>query len=171
MTAAVPILTTDRVVLRAPTRADFAPFAAVLASDRAVHMGGPYDRAGAWALFGNGLASWMLDGFGAWTLADRRDDRWLGELAIAQPPHFPEPELGWSLAPEAEGRGLAAEAATAALAWARDRLPALVSYVSPGNHRSAALARRLGAQHDAAAPLPAGETADETHVWRHWGPA
>ena len=49
--AAVPVLTTERLMLRAPRVTDFQAYAAIFMSDRAVHMGGPYDREGAWADF------------------------------------------------------------------------------------------------------------------------
>jgi len=53
-----------------------------------------------------------------------------------------------------EGRGYATEAAMAMRDWAMRalRLAGLVSYVHPENHRSAAVAERLGATLDADAP-------------------
>jgi RimJ/RimL family protein N-acetyltransferase len=43
-----PTLRTERLILRAPVAADFTDYAGFLASERAQHMGGPYDRRGAW---------------------------------------------------------------------------------------------------------------------------
>lgn len=165
----IPVLETERLILRGAHRSDFDAFAAMLASDRAVYMGGPHDRASAWRLFANTLASWPLDGFGAWMIIDRETGAFLGDVGVTQPIRFPEPEIGWTLTADAEGKGIATEAATAALDWywANTDAPSVVSYIDPGNTRSRALAEKLGACHDPSAPLPEGETADETMVYRH----
>ncbi len=100
---------------------------------------------------------------------DRATDTLLGDVGVIQPLRFPEPELGWTLTADAEGKGIAFEAATAARDWywANTDATSVVSYIDPANTRSRALAKKLGATHDPAAPLPEGETADETLVYRH----
>lgn len=165
----IPTLTTDRLTLRGARRGDFDAFAAMLATDRATYMGGPFDRSGAWGFFVSALASWPLDGFGAWMVMDRATDTFLGDVGVIQPIRFPEPELGWTLTADAEGKGYAFEAANAALDWywANTIADSVVSYIDPANTRSRTLAEKLGATHDPAAPLPEGETADETLVYRH----
>lgn len=165
----IPVLKTERLTLRGARRSDFDAFAAMLATDRARYMGGPFDRSGAWGLFVSTLAHWPLDGFGAWMIVDRKSGALLGDVGFSQPLRFPEPEMGWTLIAAAEGKGIATEAATAALDWywANTDAPSVVSYIDPGNTRSRALAEKLGASHDPDAPLPEGETADETMVYRH----
>jgi RimJ/RimL family protein N-acetyltransferase len=165
----IPTLETERLVLRALRREDFAAYARTLASPRAGWIG-HRTRRQAWMEFCGDVAGWQLLGFGHWAV-DRADGAHLGVVGFQHPPHFPEPEIGWMLHAGHEGHGYAFEAARAALDWAQGRLAPLVSYVTPGNHRSEALARRLGAAPDPDAPLPDGETRDETTVWRHWGPA
>ena len=152
----IPTLETERLTLRAPVRADFDPFATILESDRARYMDGPYDRRGAWSVFASGAASWILDGFGAWTVTESGTGTYLGEVAVTHPTRYPETELGWTLMPEAEGRGIAFEAATAARDWTFRvlSLSTLVSYITPGNTRSVALAERLGAVRDDDADRP-----------------
>jgi hypothetical protein len=61
-----------------------------------------------------------------------------------------EPELGWQLQIEAEGKGYAFEAAIAMRDWAFQvrKLKTLVSYIGPDNARSIRLADRLGATLD-----------------------
>ncbi|MFL4469884.1 GNAT family N-acetyltransferase [Tateyamaria armeniaca] len=163
----IPTLRTLRLTLRAPLRDDFDDYAAMLADPRSAHMGGPFSRRVAWDFFCNATAQWQLSGFGGWMIDS--DGAWVGEIAIQQPDHFPEPELGWSLKGEAEGKGYALEAATAALRWywRRTQSSTLVSYITPGNARSETLATRLGATLDPDAQRPDGETADETAVFRH----
>ncbi|WP_299599781.1 GNAT family N-acetyltransferase [uncultured Tateyamaria sp.] len=165
----IPTVTTDRLILRGARRDDFDAFADMLASDRAVFMGGPFDRAAAWRLFAMNLAGWPLDGFGVWMITDRTTGAFMGDVGISHPDRFPEPELGWTLTAAAEGKGFATEAARAALNWywANTDAQSVVSYITPGNTRSEALATKLGATLDANAPLPDGETPAETAVFRH----
>ena len=165
----VPTLTTDRLTLRPPRRSDFDAYAETHTSPRAVMAGGSSSRDFARLVYNSDVADWVFRGFGPWSVEDV-DGTLIGHVGFQQPDHFPEPEIGWMLHAGHEGRGYATEAARAALDWARGRIPSLVSYVTPGNDRSVAVALRLGATLDMDAPLPDGEDHDETHVYRHWGP-
>ena len=62
-------------------------------------------------------------------------------------PGWAEPELGWTLMAEAEGKGLGFEAAAAARDYAarHQGLNGVISYIAHANDRSRALAERLGA--------------------------
>lgn len=155
----IPTLHTARLTLRPPRIEDFAPYAAFYASDRSVWEDGPFDRPRAWRDFAASAGLWALRGFGAWSVEDRATGAYLGEVGLFQPIHYPEPELGWMVVPQAEGRGIAFEAALAARGWAwRARgLGPLVNYIDPGNVRSIRLAERLGGVRDTAAALPDGE--------------
>lgn len=168
----IPVIETDRLTLRGARRGDFEVFAEMLSHERTSYMGGPFDREGAWALFCNTLANWPLDGFGGWLITDKTTGQFLGDVGIMQPDPYPEPELGWTLIQTAEGKGYAFEAAKAARDWywANTSAETVVSYVTPGNTRSEALATRLGATPDPDAPLPTGETRDGTTVYRHRRP-
>jgi RimJ/RimL family protein N-acetyltransferase len=164
----IPVIETERLVLRAPRREDFEPFAAIFADERSRHMGGPVDKVGAWKMFAMGAAQWALSGFGVWSVADRATGAYCGDVGLLHPAHYPEVELGWTLVAEAEGRGIAFEAASAARDWAFGALGlrTLVSYIDPDNARSIRLAERLGAVRDDAADRP--EPGDL--VYRHPGP-
>jgi RimJ/RimL family protein N-acetyltransferase len=168
MSREIPVLETERLRLRAPALRDFPAYAAFFASDRAVHERGPMDERGAWREFCASLACWSLRGFGGWSVTDRADGGYLGEVGLFQPVEYPEPEIGWMVVPRAEGRGIAHEAALAVRAWAYDRLglKTLVSYIDPANARSIRLAERLGARLDRHAPgIDPGDL-----VYRHPGP-
>ncbi|WP_299686275.1 GNAT family N-acetyltransferase [uncultured Tateyamaria sp.] len=168
-----PTITTARLTLRAHEMADFQPLYDLFATDRARYMGGPVPAKKMWYWIAAEVGSWSLKGIGSWGLVRNDDGAFMGQIGINEPHHFPEPELGWTLLEPFEGHGYASEAATAALNWwwAQDRADTLVSYIHPDNERSITLAERLGARHDATAPLPAGETAAETAVYRHRRPA
>jgi RimJ/RimL family protein N-acetyltransferase len=166
----IPTLETERLILRAPRLADFEAYAATFASPRSGYMVDDPSRRNAWYSFAADAASWIMHGFGTWAV-DLRGGGQVGTLGLNWFAHYPEPELGYMLHDGHEGHGYATEAGRAALGWARGRVASLVSYVTPGNARSIALAERLGARLDMAARLPEGEDHGETVVYRHWGPA
>ncbi|KUF09451.1 GNAT family N-acetyltransferase [Pseudoponticoccus marisrubri] len=163
-----PILHTPRLTLRPHLRSDMDTFWTFFQGDRAGYVSAPATRSQLWYGFASEVGSWDLMGHGGWGV-DLKDGTFIGQVAIGQPPHFPELEIGWIVFDGHEGQGYAQEAATAALHWAWGALPidTLVSYIHPGNTRSIALAERLGAQHDPDAPRPDGETPAETLVYRH----
>ena len=150
----IPTLATERLILRPPVVDDFGAYALLLASSRAVYMGGPYTRRAAWGLFCHDVACWELFGHGGLMIELRTTGECLGQVGINHGPLFPEKELGWQLYEGQEGRGYATAAAMALRDWAMHtlRLDNLVSYVHPDNYRSAAVAERLGATLDLNAP-------------------
>lgn len=163
-----PTITTSRLRLRAHTPDDLDQLCALFASPRAQYMGGPILRVDAWRWIASEVAMWDLMGHGSWGIESLETGDFLGQIGLLRPPHFPETEIGWTLLQSAEGQGYAFEAAQAVLTWAAQHgFTTLVSYIDPANARSIALATRLGAAHDVAAPLPEGETAQDTHVYRH----
>jgi RimJ/RimL family protein N-acetyltransferase len=166
--AGTPVLTTERLVLRAPRQGDFEPWAEMAASDRARFIGGPLDRTLAWRALGHLTGHWIHRGFGMFVFAAKTaPDVPLGMAGPWFPEGWPEHEIGWTLwAAGAEGRGYAFEAATAARAHAFRDLGwrTAVSYIAPENARSIALALRLGAVRDETAAHPGTEPC---LVYRH----
>ena len=150
----IPTLETARLILRPPAYADFPAYRDLMASPRAAYMGGPYNTFAAWGLFCHDVALWHLFGHGALMVDLRSTGACLGQVGINHGPLFPEKELGWLLYEGCEGHGYAAEAAAALRDWAFAELglATLVSYCDRANARSIAVARRLGAIEDPAAP-------------------
>lgn len=166
----LPRLETDRLVLRVPAAHDAEGFIAFATSDRARHVGGPMSRPDAWQMLATVIGHWTLRGFGLWAVCLRGTDTAIGTAGCLHPEGWPEGELAWHLwSGEAEGRGFAAEAVTAARRHAYDTLgwTGAVSYIGAGNGRSIRLAERLGASPDPAAARPAGM---DCLVFRHPGP-
>lgn len=161
----VPILRTERLLLREPHLEDWPDFAEVLMSDRARFMGGPFSLSGAWGVFCHGIALWRIYGLGNLSMELRDTGQYVGQIENNQGPRFPEPELGWQLNAGAEGKGYAFEAATALRDWVFNEGMAetLVSYIDPANARSIRLAERLGAVRDDQAP----KQDPEDLVYRH----
>jgi RimJ/RimL family protein N-acetyltransferase len=176
LAAAVPVVRTPRLRLRAPLLADFPAYAAVFTSERSRFMGGPFTEDAAFADFCQGVAGWMLRGAGMWTVTLEGQDAPLGWIYLWIEHGDPEPELGWVLTEAAEGRGYAREAAAAVLPLGIEIFGpgGFVSYIDAANDRSARIARALGARRDPAAEAAMaamGET--DLQVWRHasGGPA
>ena len=146
----IPILRTERLILRAPELGDWPPFLDLMQSDRSTFMGGPYSTEGAWGVFCHGIALWHMFGFGGLSITSASTGGYLGQVEVNAGPRFPETELGWQVVAEAEGKGYAFEAASALRTWAlkERRLDSLVSYIDPQNLRSIALAQHLGAHRD-----------------------
>ena len=155
--ANTPVLTTERLTLRAPAPQDAEAFVAFYGTARSKYVGGPMGARMAWNFFGTEIGHWAIRGFGMFTVTRKGDDTPLGIAGHWYPHGWPETELGWVLFDSAtEGTGLAHEAAEACLdhAWTVLEWQETVSYIAPENHRSVALAERLGAKLDKNAPQP-----------------
>ena len=163
-----PVLETPRLILRAPTQADFPEFAKLMMSDRAKYMGGPFNEWGAWGMLCHDMVGWSLFGHGGLMIDRREDGICVGQVSINYGPLFPERELGWMLYDGFEGMGYATEAADAYRNWAFAtlKLDTLVSYMDPANGASAAVAERLRGQLDPTAPRQDAEDL----VYRYWPP-
>lgn len=166
----LPVLRTDRLVLRAPKLADFSACAEIACSERGRFVGGPMSRDEAWSEFAKMTAGWLLHGHGGFTVEDAENGDVYGFVVLGLEPGDQEVELGFALTAAGEGKGIAFEAASAIRDWAaRDLgLTNLVSYIDPENARSIALATRLNATRD-----PDAEAALEDagiSVFRHPAP-
>lgn len=161
--AQLPTLPTQRLLLRAPRVSDFDTYAHIACSARGTYFGGPMTREAAWLDFSQMIATWLLHGHGLWTIG--HGGRVAGFVVLGFEPGDEEPELGFLLTAEAEGQGIACEAAAAARDYAFNTLgwAQLVSYIDPANTRAQALATRLGAVRDGAL-TDAGET---TLIYRY----
>jgi len=142
----IPTLHTHRLRLRPPMLADFEHWAAFFASERSVYERGMMDRHAAYRVWASDVALWTLRGYGPFGVEDAQTGAYLGEVGIYEPDGYPAPELGWFVIPAAEGKGVAAEAARAVMAWAHDSFgwDRLINIIDPNNARSIALGLRLG---------------------------
>ncbi len=108
---------------------------------------------------------WAAHGFGPWAILERGSEDAIGVLEV----HFAGPgiggiepdevEIGWSVAPERRGDGVATEAARAALddVFARARPPHVVAYVRPENAASLRIAAKLGMRDDGEGTTRSGD--------------
>ncbi len=153
--APAPRLRTTRLLLRRWRPEDLAPFAA-LNADPAVmeHLPGALSRAESAALVERFEAGFERDGYGLWAVEIPGEAPCIGFVGLS-PVAFdvffaPAVEVGWRLARRFWGRGLASEAAGAAVAFGfqRCRLEEIVSFTAVGNLRSRAVMERLGMRRD-----------------------
>lgn len=168
-----PVLETERLILRAPNAQDWPACRDFLGDDRSRYVGGPLEADKAWRSMGHIIGHWVLRGFGLFVITDKSDGAALGATGPYFPEGWAEPEIGWSIwSAEAEGTGIAFEAASAALAHSFGALgwTTAVSYIDRENRRSIALAERLGAVHDPDAALPERDDWTGTLVYRHTVP-
>ncbi|MBA84819.1 MAG: GNAT family N-acetyltransferase [Rhodobacteraceae bacterium] len=145
-----PTLETDRLILRGPHRKDAEPLMDFLCDqDRAKGFGAYDNRSDAWRWFALNIGHWHLHGYGYLTIEDKASGQAAGITGIWNPHGWPEPELGWVVFADFEGKGIAHEAALRAREWAYAPdglgMTTLTSNIVPGNVRSIALAERLGA--------------------------
>ncbi|MEO5641043.1 MAG: GNAT family N-acetyltransferase [Sphingomicrobium sp.] len=149
-----PRLETERLVLRAFTRADLDAHAAKLADPDVVrHLGGQlFNREDSWRRLTMAVGQWPLLGYGYWAVEAKADGRMVGEVGFADfergmtPDISGAPEMGWVFERVAHGQGIAAEAARAALAWIDQAYapPEITAIISIENAKSMRLAERLG---------------------------
>ena len=150
MSVVVPRLDTPRLVLRAFVAADFDLYASMMADSEVTRFlgdGRPLHRADAWRQLALLIGHWELRGFGLWAVEERATGRFIGRIGCYDPEGWPGFEIGYVLAREAWGRGLAREGAAAALRFAREQLGrhVVISLIRPANAASIAVARHLGA--------------------------
>ena len=144
----IPRLETERLILRGMIEADIVEEQAFLATDRAAFVGGPMHKFDVWRYCASLMGHWKFRGFGLFAIEEKVTGRYLGRAGPWFPQDWPEPEIGWTMMANAEGKGFAREAAEAARAWAytEKNLDKMISLIDPANTRSIALAERLGAK-------------------------
>ena len=168
MRAAIPVVETDRLILRAPQIDDFKIYAEISESDAGTFFLENANRTDGWFDFTNMIAAWTLQGFGLWSVTTKADDV-IGFVLLGFEPGDHEPELGYIFHPKGHGQGYATEAAVAARSYAFETLgwTSIVSTIDKANDRSVKLAERLGAVRDLQAEAAHN---DEIFVYRHTNP-
>jgi RimJ/RimL family protein N-acetyltransferase len=147
-------LETERLLLRTWRPRDLDAFAAMNADERVMRFVGArraLARSESERLLAQIAAHWERHGFGLWAVQPREGgDEPIGFVGLAVPAFLPSVlpavEVGWRLAPEWWGHGLATEGARASVtaAWDALGLRRLLSIIDPDNERSLRVAAKLG---------------------------
>ncbi|MBB5519453.1 GNAT family N-acetyltransferase [Amphiplicatus metriothermophilus] len=150
----IPLIETERLVLRGRRMEDFPAFAAMWAEEAVVRLigGKPLTREQAWGKFSRETGDWALLGFGFWLVVEKATGAIVGDVGFSdfkrdiEPPLDGLLEFGWVLAGAAQGKGYATEAARAALNWAEANVPGRrkVCIINETNARSMRVAEKCG---------------------------
>jgi RimJ/RimL family protein N-acetyltransferase len=144
---AIPLVETERLLMRGWTQADFDAYAAANADpDVQRFLGGPQDREQSWRSLAAHIGHWQLRGYGQWALERREDGRLIGRAGLWNPEGWFGVEVGWKLDRDAWGHGYATEAAAASLEWAWRNVDVdrVLAVIAPENEASLRVAQRLG---------------------------
>lgn len=151
------IIETPRMNLRIWRESDREPFAAMNSDPRVMEFfPSCLSRAESDAGVDRILADFRDRGFGLYAAELRSEQRFIGYVGLTVPrfhSHFtPCVEIGWRLAADSWGRGLATEGAQAVCQHAFEKLGLreLVSFTVPANVRSRRVMEKIGMTHDPA---------------------
>jgi RimJ/RimL family protein N-acetyltransferase len=155
-------LTTERLLLRRWRDTDRLPFQAINADPRVMEFNaGPLTAGESDAVIERYERHFLEHGFGRFSVELIETGAFIGFIGFAIPT-FDAPfirgaqgriaEIGWRLAYDYWGRGLATEGARAALQHAVETRPdlSLVAFTVPHNRRSRRVMEKIGMVHDAA---------------------
>ncbi|HEX8126365.1 MAG TPA: GNAT family N-acetyltransferase [Allosphingosinicella sp.] len=148
-----PVIEAPRLRLRPYHAGDLEPQWASMSDPAVVRfLGGvPQSREETWRKILGSPGLWALLGYGYWVAERLEDGAYLGQIGFADfkrdmaPSIEGIPEMGWIMAPHAQGKGYATEAVLAALAWADDTLGGeFVAIISHDNAASIRIAEKGG---------------------------
>lgn len=151
--ADIPVIETERAILRPHKLADFDAYAEMWGDPFVTRFigGRPRSREESWQRFLRHPGSWSFIGYGFWAIEDKATGRFIGEGGFHDlkreivPSIEGIPEAGWALVPETHGKGLATEIVGAFVAWADRRLGGrTVCIIDPGNGASLRVAEKNG---------------------------
>ena len=147
-----PTIQTERLLMRQWQASDVEPYGRMLADPATARFivpnGKPVRPENAWDHAAVMAGHWAIHGIGMFVLEDRATGDFLGRVGPWFPPGWFGPEVGWGVIPEARGKGIAFEAAVAAMRWTFEHssVDHVIHCIDDENHGSQAVARRIGAE-------------------------
>lgn len=162
------MIETERLLLRQPLLDDLDRWAELMADETAArHIGGVQPKPMVWRSMMAIAGSWQLTGVGMFSVVEKATGQWIGRVGPWQPYGWPGTEVGWSLHPDAWGKGFALEAARASMNYAVQTLgwTDIIHSIHPDNASSQRLAERLGSVNRGPGSLPAPYANDRVDIW------
>ncbi len=147
-----PQLETERLWLRQFRGDDLDAYARITSDAetmRYIARGEPMDRDEAWRSLAYIVGHWRIRGYGLWAAEDKASGALIGRIGLYRPEGWPGLEVGWLVARERWGEGLATEGGRAALEYAFAVVGArrTISAIAPENTASIRVAEKLGLRH------------------------
>lgn len=169
------MIETDRLILRAFRDEDRAPFAALNGDTRVGDwLGGVIDRAASDVMLDRINAHIQDLGWGLWAAERKADRRMIGFVGLSTVkadalPVGPAIEMGWRLAHEAWGAGLATEGARAALDWGFAHIDTaeIIAFTARTNLASQSVMTRIGMIADPSRDFDHPRLAEDHALSRH----
>ncbi len=150
----IPVLETDRLILRSHTKKDFSASLKMWSDPITVKfIGGKVSTSQqTWARVLNYAGHWQLMDFGYWVVEEKFSGKFVGEVGFAdfkremEPSIDGVPELGWAIAPEFHGQGYATEALRSVINWGDSHFEnsRTVCIINPENLVSIKVAGKCG---------------------------
>jgi len=162
------LIETERLILRPPVMGDFEGWLKLYADPESTRfIGGLQPPAMVWRTFMVMAGAWHMTRESMLSVIEKSSGRWMGRLGPWNPTGWPGTEVGWSLLPEARGKGYATEGAAATMDWAFDNLgwTEIVHTIDPLNQPSQRVAERLGSRILRQAELPPPMNGKLIDVW------
>jgi RimJ/RimL family protein N-acetyltransferase len=147
-----PTIETERLLMRQWRPADVEPYGRMLADPATARFivpgAKPVPPEYAWDHAAVMAGHWAMHGMGMFVLEDRANGGFLGRVGAWSPPGWFGLEVGWGIVPEARGKGIAFEAAVAAVRWTFEQSGAaeIIHCIDDDNEPSKKVAKRVGAE-------------------------
>lgn len=161
-----PLIITERLTLHQPEIADVWVMMDIVSHPQTSRfLGRANSPADHFTRFQRNAGSWFLHGYGSFIVRLKGSDEPIGNCGVFHSfrglgeDFDNQPEAGWIVRHDQAGRGIAAEALTAALQWfeATHGARRIVAMIAPENEPSQRLAAKLGFTPMRDTALPDGE--------------
>ena len=165
---AVPVLETERLILRGWHDEDFNAYAEIFCDPETTRFISKLPtRQDAWRNLAMVIGHWSLRGYGPWAVERRSDGALIGRIGYWKPADWPALELIWAIGKNYWRNGYASEAARAALdhGFERQHFPLITSHIDPENIPSQGVAKRLGQAPGSTVKIPIGDVIYHAVAW------
>lgn len=144
----IPILKTERLILRGFQQSDLDAYAEMCADEevmRYIGTGKVLSRAESWRSMAAIIGHWYLRGYGLWAVEEQQSGEMIGRIGCWKPEGWIGFEIGWSLRRAFWGRGFATEAGLASIDFAFTQLHQshVISLIRTDNTASRRVAEKL----------------------------
>jgi RimJ/RimL family protein N-acetyltransferase len=163
---------TARLLLRVPQLADATALMSIMWDPQVVEqkqvtlLAPPGGLGLALKNSGDMISQWQLRGYGQWSVVEKVSGHVIGCVGFYHPQRkWPGVDLGWVFHRSRWGRGLATEAATAALewVWTFTDVDRVISLIAPTDLRSIRVATKIGERFERADVDPVN--GESVHVY------